>query len=146
MNTKEETIQQIEQRLDATLARAKELYAFEEYPMHLAERNAARKNNKADEAAPLLAAAGMVEHITAEKLKEDYDRMNRRYCQRRFENAQEWDARVRGMVRKIGEMVDTETLAAWEEYRVRVYPGEIEYDLEFWRKKMEEANDGQQTR
>lgn len=135
---KDQAVRQIFARLERALKAFEDVWLPENqtgYRMVLAKRNAARKNKKADEAAPLLASAGLVEHITGEHLKERYDERNQDYAEHLVESERKWAEKARRRVMAVANQVSVEALLEMEAYRVRTYPPIVAYDLEYWKKQ-----------
>lgn len=108
------------------------------YSLEKAERNAKRKNKKADGAAPLFAFAGLVNHITPEELKRKYDISNQAYAKQLTESENGFAEEASKLVREVAKLVSEDELLELENYRVRVYSNDVVYDCEFWRKKLGE--------
>ena len=109
------------------------------YAPHLAAR---RVNKKAREASPLFAHAGMIDEITPEAIKARYDRNNAAYAKKIVEaiNKQAIDASA--LLCTIINYVSNRELGDLEDFRVKVYPPSLVYDLDYWVKVLKERSDG----
>ena len=110
------------------------------YSIEKAIRNAKRKNKISDEKSPLLAYAGLVDHITPDDLKKKYDEQNIKYAEKLVKFEREYAARVKQAINELSGLVEEEELQELENYRVRVYPPDLVYDLEYWGKKIKEKS------
>jgi len=106
----------------------------EPYALVNAERAAKRINQKTRQAAPLLAYAGMVEAVTAEQLQRDRDISNQRYCQHIRDHIYKNCEKAKKLVMEASRHFPDDVLMQHEAYRVKTYPHELEYDLEYWTK------------
>jgi hypothetical protein len=132
-------LQKIFDRIDNQLKECEELWGTPQpYSMKNAQRNAACKNRKADAAAPLLAHAGLVEHISAEQLKEKVDVSNERYFNQILNCDCYLAQEAKRMATKLSKLISENELADLEAYRVRNYPLALEYDADFFHRKLNE--------
>ena len=105
-----------------------------------AERRARKLNKQAVEAAPLFAYAGMVELVTPEQVRTNLDHRNVAYAQRMIDSTNAMAARAKELIFELSNLQPDSWLEEMEAYRVRVLPPSLEYDCDYWSKKLKEIN------
>ena len=104
------------------------------------ERRVKKLNKKAVEAAPLFAYAGMVELVTSEQVEENLNQRNDAYCKQMIASSNAMAECAVMLLFELSNLQPDSWLAEMEAYRVRVLPPSLEYDCDFWRKKLKEIN------
>ena len=107
-----------------------------------AERRARKLNKKAVEAAPLFAHAGMVEKVTPEQVKAKLYRQVYNYADKQYHYIESLAAHAVSLVLSVANYTTEEQVDEFEAYRVRVYPPSLEYDCDYWNRKLKEVADG----
>jgi len=111
------------------------------YLLKNAKRAAEKLNQKEREEVPLLAAAGLVVQVSPEELQLKRNESNMRYAKRQIDHIQKVSEQARELVKTVYELIGEERFINFEFHRMKTYPEDLVYDLEFWKKIIKKEMD-----